>query len=50
MAEKTVTIWPQSAMIPGILKYTDLPDIYEAVKAEKPLHIVNFTDEPAPEK
>lgn len=50
MTEKPATIWPQSCMIPGILKFTDLPEIYDAVKSEKPLNIVNFTDEPLPEK
>lgn len=49
MTAKPATIWPQSCMIPGILKYTDLPEIYEAVKAEKLLNIVNFADEPTPE-
>ena len=49
MTEKPATIWPQSCMIPGILKYTDLPEIYEAVKSEKALNIVNFADEPEPE-
>ncbi|MBR4885099.1 MAG: hypothetical protein IKZ33_07290, partial [Lentisphaeria bacterium] len=49
MTEKAATIWPQSCMIPGILKYTDLPEIYEAVKSEKALNIVNFIDEPLPE-
>ena len=49
MIEKRVTYWPQSSMIPGILSFTDLPEIYEAVKSEKPLNIINFVDEPVPE-
>ena len=42
MVTKPATYWPQSCMIPGILKYTDLPEIYAAVNAD----IVNFADEP----
>ena len=49
MTEKPATIWPQSCMIPGILAYTDLPEIYEAVRSVKTLDIVNFVDEPIPE-
>ena len=49
MIEKRVTYWPQSSMIPGVLSFTDLPEIYEAVKAEKPLNIINFVNEPVPE-
>ncbi len=46
MLEKPATYWPQSCMIPGVLAYADLPEIYAAVKAEKPLTIVNFAEEP----
>ena len=46
MLEKPATFWPQSCMIPGVLAYTDLPEIYAAIKAEKQLEVVNFADEP----
>ena len=49
MAKKRITRWPQSCMIPGVLTYTDLPEICEAVRSEKPLKIVNFVNEPVPE-
>ena len=49
MVRKRITWWPQSAMVPGLLKFTDLPEIYEVLKAEKALNIVNFVNEPVPE-
>ena len=49
MAKKRITRWPQSVMVPGILKYTDLPEICEAVRAEKTLNIINSVNEPVPE-
>ncbi|MBQ7695182.1 MAG: acetylxylan esterase [Lentisphaeria bacterium] len=49
MVQKYVTHWPQSCMIPGALEFTDLPELYAAVKAEKPLDIVNFVREPLPQ-
>ena len=49
MTEKRLTLWPQSCMVPGILKYMDLPDIHAALREFKPLEIVNFVDEPIPE-
>ena len=49
MVEKRLTLWPQSCMVPGILKYMDLPDIHNAVRAFKSLEIVNFVKEPIPE-
>ena len=49
MVEKRLTAWPQSCMVPGILKYMDLPDIHHAVRAFKSLEIVNFVKEPVPE-
>lgn len=44
MVREYVTMWPQAVMLRGILKYTDLPDIYEALKAEKSLVISNFVN------
>lgn len=49
MVTKHVTHWPQSCMIPGVLEFADLPEIYAALKAEKPLNIVNFVREPVPD-
>ncbi len=49
MVEKRLTLWPQSCMVPGILKYMDLPDIHNAVRAFKSLEIVNFVKDPTPE-
>ena len=49
MAKKRITRWPQSCMVPGILKFTDLPEVYAAVEAEKKLSMVNFVNEPVPE-
>ena len=49
MVRKRITRWPQSCMVPGLLTFTDLPEIYAAVKAEKELNIVNFVNEPVPE-
>ena len=48
MVEKRFTMWPQSCMVPGILEYMDLPDIYEAVAAFKPF-AATFVSEPLPE-
>ena len=28
------SIWPQSAIVPGILTYADLPDIYQQIDCE----------------
>ena len=36
-------------MLPGVLNFTDLPEIYDAVRSEKALEIVNFVNEPIPE-
>ena len=49
MVTRRVTHWPQSCMVPGVLEFTDLPEIYEALKREKPLVIKNFVREPIPE-
>ena len=49
MAKKRITRWPQSCMLPGVLNFTDLPEIYDAVRSEKALEIVNFVNEPIPE-
>ena len=49
MTARHVTRWPQSCMVPGILEFTDLPELYDALRAEKPLDIVNFVREPVPE-
>ena len=49
MVEKRFTSWPQSCMVPGILKYMDLPEICAAIREFKPLEIVNFVNEPIPE-
>jgi len=46
MVQKRITRWPQSCMVPGLLKFTDLPEIYAAVKAEKELNIINVVNEP----
>ena len=48
MVEKRVSYWPQSCMVPGILEYMDLPDIYEAIAALKPFS-ATFVNEPLPE-
>ena len=48
MTEKRLTSWPQSCMVPGILEYMDLPDIYEAIAAFKPFS-ASFVNEPLPE-
>ena len=48
MVDKRVTDWPQSCMVPGILQYMDLPDVYEAVAAFKPFSAA-FVSEPVPE-
>ena len=44
MARERVTLWPHSVMPRGILKYTDLPDMYESLAATGKLEIVNFSD------
>ncbi len=44
MARANTTLWPHSVMPRGILKYTDLPDMYGALKAAGKLEIVNFTN------
>lgn len=44
MARARVSLWPQSVMPEGILKETDLPDIYEALRTRMPVEIVNFAD------
>ena len=49
MAKKRITRWPQSCMLPGILTFTDLPELYEALRSEKELNIVNTVREPVPE-
>ena len=48
LAERRVTRWPQSCMVPGILEYMDLPDIYAALRSEKPFE-ASFVSEPIPE-
>ena len=48
VVDKRISDWPQSCMIPGILQYMDLPDIYEAVAAFKPFS-ATFVNEPVPE-
>ncbi len=48
MVEKRMSHWPQSCMVPGILEYMDLPDIYEAIAAFKPFS-ASFVNEPLPE-
>ena len=49
MAKKRITRWPQSCMLPGVLKFTDLPELRDAIASEKPLTVVNFVNEPVPE-
>jgi hypothetical protein len=49
MAKKRITRWPQSCMLPGILTFTDLPELYDALRSEKELNIVNTVREPVPE-
>ena len=44
MATADVTLWPHAVMPRGILRYTDLPDIYDALRANGKLEIVNFAD------
>ena len=48
VALKRISDWPQSCMVPGILKFMDLPDIYAALKAAKPTSI-SYITEPVPE-
>ena len=48
VVDKRISDWPQSCMIPGILQYMDLPDVYEAVAAFKPFS-ATFVNEPVPE-
>ena len=48
IVDKRISDWPQSCMIPGILQYMDLPDVYEAVAAFKPFSAA-FVNEPVPE-
>lgn len=43
MARARVTLWPHAVMPGGILRYTDLPSIYEALKAEGRLEEISFT-------
>ena len=49
MVTRRVTHWPQSCMVPGILEFTDLPELYAALEREKPLAIQNFVREPVPD-
>ncbi|MBR2625699.1 MAG: acetylxylan esterase [Lentisphaeria bacterium] len=44
MALAGVTLWPHAVMPFGILRYTDLPEIYELMRAAGKLEIVNFAD------
>jgi hypothetical protein len=45
MVAEKVCYYPASVMIPGILGVTDLPEIYAAAAAEKPLNIT-YADSP----
>ena len=45
MARAGITLWPHAVMPRGILKYTDLPDMYSALTAAGKLQIVNFADQ-----
>ena len=45
MVRSKVTIWPQSVMHPGILKYADLPDIYRILQNEGKLKHFNCVDQ-----
>ncbi len=45
MAESRLTMWPQSMMPMGILKFTDLPEIREAVAQKMPLTVDGIMDE-----
>lgn len=49
MAQKRITRWPQSCMLPGALTFTDLPEICEALKERMPVTIHNYVKEPVPE-
>ena len=49
MVRKRITFWPQSCMLPGLLEFTDLPEICDVIRAEKKLSIINFVNEPVPE-
>ena len=57
LADQWTKLWALKALrgkdpiplIPGVLEFTDLPELYAAVKAEKPLDIVNFVKEPVPD-
>lgn len=45
MVRTPISMWPQSAMIPGILASCDLPDIYRAIREEKSLTISSFANQ-----
>jgi poly(3-hydroxyalkanoate) synthetase len=44
MARCRVTTWPHALMLRGILKYTDLPDMYDALKSAGKLKNITFVD------
>jgi hypothetical protein len=44
MARKRTTLWPHAVMPRGILKYTDLPDMYDALKSAGKLKNITFVD------
>lgn len=44
MAREEICEWPHAVMLPGILKYTDLPDIYAALKEKMTVKIVNHAN------
>jgi len=44
MVKDRITLWPHSVMVRNILKYTDLPEIYEALQNAGKLTIVNYAD------
>ncbi len=44
MAREEISEWPHAVMLRGILKYTDLPDIYEALKEKMTVKICNYAN------
>ncbi len=41
LAESEAYAWPLSSLVPDILKHVDLPDIYDLLRAEKKLELID---------
>ena len=44
MARSRITLWPHSLMLRGILRYTDLPEMYGILQEMGKLKVVNYVD------